>query len=199
MSGSLIMFLMKQTLPMDILRSIMQLYAILAYKAAGQYVFESPCGHLLRRESGDCEHPIYDKIIARSSRYNLTRGLVEIFDDDIEFLYQVCEVDCEKCDRWWVSAYDDESDLMWKFACFCGTIAHEFPCPTCSAKFIECVIPDCNQMFSLESGHILCREHRQCKKCDQPLDYLSERSCSYKCCFDRIRSRCSTCDKDWIT
>jgi hypothetical protein len=188
-----LLFVLRSFLPLDLTRSIIQIYSSFSYKP-GQFVFESPCGHILRREKDYDQTYAYVKITTMSSRYDLS-DLVECTGKDFNEYYYP-DVDCEKCDRQWTTTFE-ETDLKWKFVCFCKEICSEFPCSVCSTQYVECGIPDCERMASITSTPTLCKKHLQCKICESPFQFYHSRPCCDGCCDGWIECLCHTCKKEF--
>uniref|UniRef100_A0A6C0CA70 Uncharacterized protein n=1 Tax=viral metagenome TaxID=1070528 RepID=A0A6C0CA70_9ZZZZ len=176
----LVLLLLKEFLPTELVIIIISVYHVFYKKIKpGQTVFESPCGHTLRRIK--CVIPtnficpinkttfVFDKYLydrvhkERTSKFMC--HLTEMTENDLRKKFFACET----CDKYWTCT-NFRTNLAQKIRCFCGKNVVDFPCIQCRPKYI-CYIPGCCQIVYEKKANVLCRKHYQCKKCETPYSY----------------------------
>jgi len=143
---SIVPFLLGRLLPREISQWIMCIYIVVSSQKfkPSQIVFDSPCGHILRRvvnyKRKTLLHPI-SKEIYEVNKEIFNRNVAQMISSDLFYLVESTNrehetawvTSCKTCDRHWdIQLHDDSQGLMQKIVCFCKKIVHEFPCETCS-------------------------------------------------------------------
>uniref|UniRef100_A0A6C0CB66 Uncharacterized protein n=1 Tax=viral metagenome TaxID=1070528 RepID=A0A6C0CB66_9ZZZZ len=189
MSGShLVLLFLKEHLPQEIALIITILYDVFRSKIkTGHFVFDSPCGHLLRIENGGmwdvlecaCGHDIdFDKYKTKEFFYPISneaciiikkfyeKKLQKYCNEPARYLEEATNemaidcVSCEKCNRRWNCTLD-KTNLKPKIVCFCEKFVDQFPCESCHVKM--CCVPDCDNF--VHKSFVVCKEHYKCESC----------------------------------
>jgi hypothetical protein len=207
-----VLLILKKYLSTDLALMITSFYNVLRQTIKpGQFVFDSPCGHLLqyifRYKSKKFLCPInnenytFDKEVCGkiSSWFHDGKKLLRLTETT-----NLCTgggIACDRCDRCWDFTCC-KTDLEQRIVCVCGKIATKFPCDLCPIK--KCCFQNCYHFaHKTSSSSVMCRKHYQCKKCKEPFLYNYDIPNPINVTYRWIMSCCVGCeinkhiDFDW--
>uniref|UniRef100_A0A6C0CAL4 Uncharacterized protein n=1 Tax=viral metagenome TaxID=1070528 RepID=A0A6C0CAL4_9ZZZZ len=169
--------LLKQSFPPEISEFIIWIYAVMLLSQEtkpGEIIFDSPCGHILKRVKKSKLKPftcpinqntyLFKKDVPERYYYRKFKLTEPYMFLDLEKTYDhLCppDIGCMSCNQVY-SKSAVETDLKLKIVCHCGQFVDVFPCKTCPEK--KCCAFECSKFIYEKSSTGLCRHHYRCEK-----------------------------------
>jgi hypothetical protein len=173
-----VLLVLKNFLSADLALMITSFYNILCPTIKpGQFVFDSPCGHVLRYIKGyksktftcpiNNENYMFDKeVYVKAFWHNSGKNMLYFVESTKKSPW--IGITCDICNRYWDFTHR-KTDLEQKIVCFCGKLTNQFPCESCPVN--KCSIPGCILVAHQNSVPLVCRNHSRCGNCKKLFNY----------------------------